>query len=81
MSKIKTKKYLKTNLDSLPVIQETVKDKEKMFPADDFIAKTEQEVIRVTNCIYANNSSKHEKYYLCPCSLGTIGFEPICEEC
>ena len=52
-----------------------------MFPADDFIAKTEQEVIRVINCTYANDSSKHEKYYLCPCSSGTIGFEPICEEC
>ncbi len=82
MSKTKDSKYQKTNLDSFPVIQETEKDKEKMFPSsDDFIAKTEEEVIRVPNCTYANDSSKQAKYYLCPCSSGTKGFEPICEAC
>ena len=82
MSKTKDSKYQKTNLDSFPVIQETEKDKEKMFPSsDDFIAKTEEEVIRVPNCTYANDSSKQAKYYLCPWSSGTKGFEPICEAC
>ena len=67
--------------NALPVIQESEKEKEKMLPStDDFIAKTEEEVIRVPNCTYANNN-KQAKYFLCTCTSSTKGFEPICEAC
>ena len=65
----------------LPVIQETEKEQEKMQPStDDFIAKTQDEVIRVPKCTYANDSKKNTRYFLCNCS-SSKGFEPICEAC
>ena len=66
---------------TLPVIMEKEKEKEKMVPStDDVIPKTEEEVIRVANCTYAN-PQRQSKYFLCNCSSSTKGFEPICQAC
>ena len=66
---------------TLPVIMEKEKEKEKMLPStDDVIPKTEEEVIRVANCTYAN-PQRQSKYFLCNCSSSTKGFEPICQAC
>jgi hypothetical protein len=74
--------FIKTNPDTFPIIQEQAKEKYKMQPSsDDFIPKTEEEVIRVPDCTYANDSNKNAKYFLCPCSTSSKGFEPICEAC
>ena len=48
---------------------------------ENFIAKEEREVIKVSNCTYSNEAKTASKYYLCICSTSPKGFEPICEAC
>ena len=48
---------------------------------DDFLTKSEHEVIKVANCTYCNDKKTKSKYFLCPCSTSPKGFEPICEAC
>ena len=49
--------------------------------ADDFVVKTEKEVVKVPNCTYNNEAKSSSKYFLCTCSTSNKGFDVICEAC
>ena len=48
---------------------------------DDFICKSEEEVVKVPNCTYCNEVNSTSKYFLCTCSTSSKGFDLICEAC
>ena len=48
---------------------------------DDFICKSEKEVVKVPNCTYSNEVKSTSKYFLCTCSTSSKGFDLICEAC
>ena len=49
--------------------------------ADDFVVKTEKEVVKVPKCTYNNEAKSSSKYFLCTCSTSNKGFDVICEAC
>ena len=48
---------------------------------DDFLFKSEKEVVIVPNCTYSNEAKSTSKYFLCTCSTSSKGFDLICEAC
>ena len=82
MSKKKTDIILPKNLGpnqstSSQIIQNKIDNND----TQEFRAKEEREVIKVSNCSYSNESKSIPKYFLCLCSTSPKGFEPICEAC